>query len=491
MNDEHLLRALGTWLKASDIVPPDAWVSADQVMSRVSQTPQRSRLRFVVRPSAVTRRHAERGRAPARGFSTFSAMRLVAATAIVALFGAILLWSVTHAPPDVSRPPVVSDSPSLLEQVDRLSLLEFEDVEPGVRRVVSDGVRDLRWEVPTDWEGWGPFDGAWLASAVGNISVGPNGFVWVVWDDELVRLGDEGTLPWSSDLGVATAYHQLEVAPDGRLWHADGELVSYGAEGASVHVEPAGRDIFWDLEALPDGSVWALTSLSGSTVGRYARDGWHAIRSQPPSEGRNLAADDDGGLWLEAGVYEGKLEWRLLHHVDGSWQEVETPEGAWTFDVGADGTVWLGLGWDEPSVCEAESCAAGPLRLARGGDGGWIEFGPGDGLPLLGPTSYAHPFDPLAAPDGSVWVKPAADATVHGTDCDGVANFDGEAWSSYLSGLCVYAMDVAPDGSLWALAGKREAWGPRERKRPERNTALEGAPAGPVELYVIGRVAGE
>ena len=201
-----------------------------------------------------------------------------------------------------------------------------------------------------------------------------------------------------------------------------------------------------------------------------------------------LAADDRGGLWLVT-AGPGGTKQRLLHYVDGSWVEVDTPAGDWSFDLGNDGTPWLGL--FEPYECRPGSCWRGPMRLARYDGDGWTEFGAAAGVPALGPSSYLGDLDPVAAPDGSVWVRPAADATVTGTDCAGVANFDGQRWSHYLSHLCVYAMDVAPDGSMWALAGEREAWGPRERKRPERNTALDGAPTGPVELYVIGRIADE
>lgn len=55
------------------------------------------------------------------------------------------------------------------------------------------------------------------------------------------------------------------------------------------------------------------------------------------------------------------------------------------------------------------------------------------------------------APDRSLWAGMAR--TDHEEDCaGGVGNFDGSTWSGYLPDLCVTAMDIADDGSVWLLA---------------------------------------
>jgi hypothetical protein len=483
VNDDELLRTLGSWLRDSDIAAPEARASVEPVLARASRTVQHRRrlARWLASGPGPTVRHGERSSANA--LSLFPALKLFAATVVVALFGGMLLLSITSTLSEEEAPPAAGESPSPSGPVDRQAVLEFEDVEPGVRRVVSDGIRVLRWQVPPSWGGYE--DDAFGAAGVGNISAGPAGTVWVAWMDELLRLGDQRTQAWPAD-GIATVAQQLAVAPDGRLWHASyDDLVSYGSDGARIHEAPVGREVFWDVDIARDGSVWALTSMSGSTVGRYDRSGWHVAAARPPDEGRALAVDHHGGLWLVTASHEGSPR-RLLRYVDGSWLEVETPGIDWAFDLSDDGTPWLGL--FERFECRPESCWRGPMSLARFDGQEWIRYGAAEGIPALGPSSYLSVLDPVAAPDGSVWLKPAADATVKGTDCAGVANFDGQDWRHYLTDHCIYALDVAPDGSLWALAGEREAWGPRERKRPERNTALQGAPAGPVELYVIGSI---
>ena len=58
-----------------------------------------------------------------------------------------------------------------------------------------------------------------------------------------------------------------------------------------------------------------------------------------------------------------------------------------------------------------------------------------------------------AAPGGSVWFNPRGDYEATGTECDGVANFDGASLVRFLRETCIYALDVAPDGSVWLQAG--------------------------------------
>jgi hypothetical protein len=66
------------------------------------------------------------------------------------------------------------------------------------------------------------------------------------------------------------------------------------------------------------------------------------------------------------------------------------------------------------------------------------------------------------APDGSFWAAWSGGG-VHGTpDALGVNRFDGRTWLRFLPGTqsgWEAGMDIAPDGSVWVLAGTREANG--------------------------------
>ena len=81
------------------------------------------------------------------------------------------------------------------------------------------------------------------------------------------------------------------------------------------------------------------------------------------------------------------------------------------------------------------------------------------------------------APDRSIWGNPRhADIHSSGTECDGIATFDGRAMTYYLRDLCIYAMDIAPDGTVWLQAGAYRA---------EPGESLGEWRPGPIHTYVI------
>ena len=90
----------------------------------------------------------------------------------------------------------------------------------------------------------------------------------------------------------------------------------------------------------------------------------------------------------------------------------------------------------------------------------------------------------VASPDRSVWVTASVDPATQDADlkCDGVVRFDGSAFSHYLEGTCIYAMDAAADGSLWLQASKVDVY----RSAPETSGAFHLAqPAEPIGTYII------
>ena len=66
------------------------------------------------------------------------------------------------------------------------------------------------------------------------------------------------------------------------------------------------------------------------------------------------------------------------------------------------------------------------------------------------------------APDRSIWFNPIGDYESTGTECDGIANFDGQVLHRYLRDHCITAMDRAPDGTLWLRAFESALNAPRE-----------------------------
>jgi len=140
---------------------------------------------------------------PDRGFTMSSALKFVAAAAIVALFGGFLLAGVLTTPqgaetvpaavtaspePETTRQPTESPSPSVRTDILPGVELTVELVEPGVYPVVDDGMRDLASKNDTD--------------------IVADGSVWVLAIDEADDALEDGFFlvdkTWDRDLYVIT-----------------------------------------------------------------------------------------------------------------------------------------------------------------------------------------------------------------------------------------------------------------------------------------------
>ena len=170
-------------------------------------------------------------------------------------------------------------SPTPTEEL--LSGMVTEEVEPGVLRVVNDGVRDLL-----------PFD-------LRLVRVGQDGSIWGLGGDDLFRLGVAETYGWQ--LEGAFYLMDSEVAHDGTVW-----AVGYGDEGSvprsvlrsfdretwTTHSAVGFSMFMGDVEITPDGEVWA--ALGDGTLGYLDVDGstWQTIES-PPAQPLALDNVDD------------------------------------------------------------------------------------------------------------------------------------------------------------------------------------------------------
>jgi hypothetical protein len=145
-------------------------------------------------------------------------------------------------------------------------------------------------------------------------------------------------------------------------------------------------------------------------------------------------------------------------------------------DGSSDGTLWM------------RRTSSG---LARHDEEGWtVFFTAEDGVPQMGCQPWGSGLL-RAAPDGTVRVTATVDDVMTGgmydgetfQQCDGLAHFDGMAWSHYLEGMCVWALDIAPDGVAWVQAAKADT-----AATPEPQA---GEPVEPIQTYVIEPDAGE
>ena len=337
-----------------------------------------------------------------------------------------------------------------------LSGFVTDRVEPGVLRVVSDGLRDLLFS-PED--GFGPLSG-------GNIVAGLDGRIWLFLSDRFFRLGDADQAAPGWELYRRDT--DIEVGPYGDVWliaqRDDGstDLVTFvdrlpGDEDAMIWGDPAWPEYadlhYLDVAVEPDGTVrtaWFEPYSSGApnrskiTVGTFW-GGWiplPTVRSWTGQRHDDPVLEASGhGIWLAAPGDK-------LRRFEGiGWHTERPPFYPEQLDVGLDGTLWIGA-----TDSDQESCG---LRLARFDGTAWEAWGRDDLVPDVGPVLFyggcqegVH----AVAPDGSVWLAPLD--FLAGRECSGIARFDGITWSHYLPGLCVYDADIAPDGAVWVQAGE-------------------------------------
>lgn len=167
---------------------------------------------------------------------------------------------------------------------------------------------------------------------------------------------------------------------------------------------------------------------------------------------------DDGHVWQQYWTFGSPRRGSMLTHFDGETWETVDPTGmgaSWRpfpFDLGPDGTLWTYFNRAR-GISDSERSTG---MLARWRDGSWTTYTAADGVPPMLDMYGGFEGFLRTAPDGSVWLTPQPIPLRIGsrwTECDGVARFDGAVWSQYLRGYCVYAFDVARDGTAWLHAG--------------------------------------
>jgi len=342
----------------------------------------------------------------------------------------------TSAPTDAPENTVQTD---LLPGVD----LEYEELSPGVFRVVSDGVRELTWDPADGGYGWG--EGPARLRTV----VGRDGSVWQfkeVGADEVAGCRDDGCL----------AFYRL-------------------GDPAIRHLGP--RYFRWgDVEIGADGVVWAVVGRLdddglGAELRSFDGDGWTRQTANRMKAVR-LALDADGAVWLS--WFKLPAARTLVGHlVDGEWDvlgrdvEPETlvadPDYGVTVANTDGGLHRLGALGNAGDFVSLDGTALAGLELMVGDDGGywWLSSPQPDTWQLVryddtdGWSTYDAPMDLRGyriggvSRGGEVWLYRDP---LNGTRCEGVVAFDGSSWSRYMQGYCPFAMDLGQEGSVWLQA---------------------------------------
>jgi virginiamycin B lyase len=265
----------------------------------------------------------------------------------------------------------------------------------------------------------------------------PDGTVWVLTTEEIVRLATDGavagTIPLDNGGGISSA---LELAPSGDVLaivsrsSTLSDLVRVTPDGDVTTSPLTGMDDPSEIVVQPDGTVFVAGSSPGVVAEVTAEgldpvefDGW-------PTTIRELVLGHDGAVWVQG--------------VAGAWR-IDDNGGVVSVDVPAD--TWVPPPRDPPSWW------VGSLSLGAD-DRMWVsDFGrlhhiDDDGTFTTQRIGVGNPFTGTAGPDGAAWFGGNLDGHVGRIHGGG----DLEVVTDVGAGVA-YGITTGPDGNLWATDG--------------------------------------
>jgi hypothetical protein len=376
----------------------------------------------------------------------FSALKFVVASVIVALFGGLLLAGILGTQLDDEVVPAAGSAspgpdrtaaptgPLVRSDIVPGVELTVEAVEPGVYRIIDDGVRDM--------------------AAVDSIAFGLDGGLWSETDEGVFRLGGE-LVAWPSGTKRSPEddWRLRGVTPEGVIWTSEWEPPGFGQDvdvirsfdGEQWTVRKQDRpDV--DLHFGPDGTVyggwWDPPGIEGLPVSaRYGADGWEPL-DEPFADGIGDWFADDGDTWVQ---HDGGLS----AYRDGELRSTYT-QPAWT--ESRDG-IWVRTA---PRRLDSDGRASAPDAGTWPLDDYSVMTFARDGWRALGPDDILRSLDGVevdVSPEGDLWTwRPGWPD--EGSGCDSrPSRYDGERWARYLPDRCVEDIEFASDGSAWVLTG--------------------------------------
>lgn len=320
----------------------------------------------------------------------------------------------------------------------------------------------VRWDADGGDFDRHPLPGDLRGARVTSVAAGADGALWVALGRRaelgttagVARFdGDEWTT-WSTDDGLAPAYTEVALGPDGTVWagaHRAGGLVRFdGGDwaasrlGDEVGVDPdaeGGARLGVESLAVDDEAVWVATSSGIARIGDDGRITWTARDDLPLEHPRALVraitTGPDGRVWAAATTLprspEDDERTALLRLDGGDWvRAAELPsQTIRSLAVDADGGVWAAAEPSQPGRDRE------PGALHRFDGDAWTRVATEDGLPHHAVRSVS------VGADGAVWAATAG----------GAARFDDGEWVLWRTGQGpagrIRAVATGEDGSVW------------------------------------------
>jgi signal transduction histidine kinase/ligand-binding sensor domain-containing protein len=343
---------------------------------------------------------------------------------------------------------------------------------------------------------WTVRDG-FFKSSIQTIAQTPDGYLWLGTEFGLLRFDGVRSVPWApptDDHLPSSDITKLLVARDGRLWIGTrAGLASWKDGKLTLHPELAGQLVFSLLEDR-QGTIWAgglatpagrLCAIRNTGVRCYGDDGSFGV-------GVDSLYEYQGSLW--AGTANGRL-WRWKPDPPTMYSMPGPPSDVRNLIANDNGALWIAMGGGIRQLVDGKAQpyplpgvgAFDPSVLLRDQEGGlWIGT-TGQGLLHVhqGTTDIFTSADGLSSEfitslfedrEGNIWV-----ATTGGLDRFRDFVVPSMSIKQGLSSGNVWSVLAGTDGSVWlGTSDGLNRWNNRQitiyRKRSDRSLTRKAEP---------------
>lgn len=326
------------------------------------------------------------------------------------------------------------------------------------------------------WEVFSAADESLPGSPVHDMTVGPDGVVWISAVNCLFRFDGEKWTTFTTEGGPGYGVSPMVfIDRDGVLWAGTSSEGIYRYDGNTWKIfttdDGLASNYVNTIAFAPDGTVWAATD---DGISRFNGTTWESFVCDEDTLLNNvtcLAIDSDGVAWCGTPV-------GLLSFDGTTWKTYEeekilSEKPVSAVAVGPDGIVWAGTIYLE----EVEGRNLRYMTIMRYDGETWVRTETSQFLGVS-PSIMTIVFDPDGEPwagfasgilryDGESWktevfntgygnsIAFGTDGLIWSTSDEGVTYYDGERWREYTDndGLAdnnVSSIAITPDGKIWA-----------------------------------------
>jgi ligand-binding sensor domain-containing protein len=303
------------------------------------------------------------------------------------------------------------------------------------------------------WETYSNYDDPQPSQWARGVIFAPGGVIWMATDDGLVRKeGENWTVYTTANSPLLhNKIRNIALAPDGKLWvnnsgvnMTSAALFSFDGTTWSQPYNVGDEIPFampWNqlgvVLVTPNNHVWISNDTLNGIVEHNPATGTWTMRGQNIGRFGSGLVDQNGHLWLLAGVGGGNQFWRYrpVENLWNQWSSANTPLVNTTItklDMDGQGRIYAGNWFGQ---------------VIRFDGAAWTQ------VANVGDAVYGIGVEP----DGDMWVATLGNGQtgeLHRLDAGGAPIHRYNTWNTGMPDYFVDRMSLDPQGNLWIATGE-------------------------------------